>query len=106
MVATTVLIGVQLPLLIGALIRGEGRDSHVMWAAALSVGVAAANGLVYALGTGLQNVRYALPAYVLLYAMIVWANAAVLARIGPARSEPIRGTRSPAESGGSASLSS
>ena len=76
--ATAVLLGVQLPLLALALLRRAHRDPHVRFAAALIIGTALANAVLYAIGNGLQNVRYALPASMLISATIVWANAAML----------------------------
>ena len=78
-IATAVLVIVQLPLLTLALVRRGARDPHIVGAACLTVGTALVNAVLYALGNGLQNVRYALPGYVLVYAVIVWANLAVLA---------------------------
>ena len=80
-IATTLLVAVQLPLLILALVRREGHDPRIAFSAGLTVGTALVNGALYAMGNGLQNVRYALPGYVLVYAVIVWANAAVLASV-------------------------
>ncbi|HSP96975.1 MAG TPA: hypothetical protein VL049_06985 [Candidatus Dormibacteraeota bacterium] len=79
LIATAVLIAIQLPLLAFAVVRRGGRDRRVQFAAWLTVGTALVNAALYAIGNGLQNVRYALPGYVLLYAVIVWANLAVLA---------------------------
>ena len=88
-IATTVLVAVQLPLLFVALIGREGDNPRVAYAAGLIVGTAVVNGVLYAMGNGLQNVRYALPAYVLVHALIVWAGAVWLAiawrRSGTAR---------------------
>lgn len=78
-VATAVLFAVQLPLLFLALVRRAGRDPRITFAAGLIVGTALVNGVLYAMGNGFQNVRYALPAYMLVYAVIVWANTALLA---------------------------
>jgi hypothetical protein len=78
-IATAVLVVVQLPLMMLALVRRGARDPHIVPAACLTVGTALVNAVLYALGNGLQNVRYALPGYVLVYAVIVWANLAVLA---------------------------
>lgn len=77
-IATTVLVAVQLPLLCALLICWGGRDSRITFTVVLTVGVALVNGVLYAMGNGLQNVRYALPANMLGYAVTVWANAAVL----------------------------
>jgi hypothetical protein len=83
--ATTVLVGVQLPLLLAEPYRRGDRDRHVTVAVALTVGGAVVSGVGYAIGSGLQNVRYALPGYMLLYAVIVWSNAATLAMHGAGR---------------------
>jgi hypothetical protein len=77
--ATVLLLVIQLPLLVLAVVRRSGRDRSIRFAAVLTVGAALANAVLYALGNGLQNVRYALPALMLVYATIVWSNAAVLA---------------------------
>jgi hypothetical protein len=78
-IATAVLVVIQLPLLTLALVRRGAREPHIVGAACLTAGTALVNAVLYALGNGLQNVRYALPGYVLVYAVIVWANLAVLA---------------------------
>jgi hypothetical protein len=83
--ATAFLVLMQLPLLTAALGHGRSGDPRVVFAAVLVGGVAVVNGVLYAMGNGLQNVRYALPAYVLVYVMIVWANAAWLVSSGGRR---------------------
>jgi hypothetical protein len=42
-------------------------------------GTGLVNAALYAVGNGLQNVRHAPPAYVLVYGLVVWASLAVLA---------------------------
>ena len=88
-IATTLLVAVQLPLFLLALVRRQGHDPRITFAAGLTVGLALVNAALYTMGNGLQNVRYALPGFVLVYAVIVWANAAVLASVWPA-SAPAR----------------
>ena len=76
--ATVLLLAIQLPLLLYALASREKGHSAIVIAALLIFGTALVNAILYAVGNGLQNVRYALPAYVLVYSAVVWANAAVL----------------------------
>jgi len=78
-VATIVLVAVQLPLLFLALIRRAGREPRIAFAAVLVIGTALANAVLYAMLKGQQNVRYAMTAYVLVYTVLVWANVAVIA---------------------------
>lgn len=97
--ATAVLLAVQLPLLVLGVIHRPQRDPRVRLAIGLIVGTALVNGVLYALGNGLQNVRYALPASMLVYATIVWANVALLALLWR-KGVSARSTASDGASGG------
>jgi hypothetical protein len=79
-VATTVLLAIQIPVTCLLLWRLRGGwNQQVALAASLALGVSIINALLYSLGNGLNNVRYALPACVLVYATIIWGNLAWLA---------------------------
>lgn len=80
-IATVLLLAIQLPLFLYALASREKGHSAIVIAALLIFGTALVNAILYAVGNGLQNVRYALPAYVLVYSAVVWANAAVLGNL-------------------------
>ena len=80
-VATGVLIIIQLPVvwLLRRRFRESGWDKPVVVTAGLMLGVSIINAALYSVANGAQNVRFALPACVLVYAVIVWANLTWLA---------------------------
>src|SRR5262249_42641476 len=74
-VATAILLIIQIPVVLSLLTRLRGGwNRRVVLAAGLMLGVSIINAVLYSVGIGLQNVRYALPACVLVFAAIVWAN--------------------------------
>ena len=74
-VATAVLLIIQIPVVLSLLTRLRGGwNPRVVLATGLMLGVSIINAVLYSLGNGLQNVRYALPACVLVFAAIVWGN--------------------------------
>lgn len=79
-VAAAVLLAIQIPVALLLLRRLRGaRDPRAVVAIGLLLGVAVANALLYAAGSGLQNVRYALPAAYVVAAAIAWGNLPWLA---------------------------
>ncbi|MCP4284332.1 MAG: hypothetical protein GY792_07775 [Gammaproteobacteria bacterium] len=83
--ATAVLLTIQIPVALSLFIGIRGAWSHrVIVAVGLMAGVAIINAVLYSLGNGVNNVRYGLPACVLLFAPIIWGNLVWFAsRIGP-----------------------
>jgi hypothetical protein len=79
-VATTVLLTIQIPVVCSLLWRLRDRwNNRVAMAAVLMLGVSIINAVLYSATDGLQNVRYALPACVLVFATVVWGNVVWLA---------------------------
>jgi hypothetical protein len=87
-VATAVLLMIQIPVVWSLLRRlRRGWNQRVVLAAGLMLGMSIINAALYSVVQDLQNVRYALPACVLLFAAIIWGNLVWLA----ARSAPTNG---------------
>jgi hypothetical protein len=79
-IATAILLIIQIPIVCSLIVRLWGKwNQRIVLAAGLMLGLPIINAVLYSLGNGNQNVRYALPACVLMFAAIVWGNLVWLA---------------------------